>query len=338
VLVPNEGSSDTSQTIRVRSGEEQHFELRPAISVTHSVTINTQSADGRGFMRMSARSSNGSTLQVNQQTGSQPGTTTVLLPQGTYTLSAMRGNPENFEQAETTVTVPDHDISGVVMQFSPVPAIPVELIVDSSGSTSSTSDNTPPQPPSIAQLGLSLQNDQPDPERGDASIRPAQRRDQSFAFTAPPGSYRLQARNIGSWYVKSATYGDSDLLQQSLAVVPGAAGTPIRIVVSNQMGGLQGTVSLNGNPAPTWVYLIPTTPSAQAVITLRSNGSTGSYSSTRLPPGSYQAVAFEGRHSANYRDPASLAPFSSHVHSVTVSAGAEPTLNLDAVPIAEVTP
>jgi hypothetical protein len=104
------------------------------------------------------------------------------------------------------------------------------------------------------------------------------------------------------------------------------------------MGGLQGTVSLNGNPAPTWVYLIPTTPSAQAVITLRSNGSTGSYSSTRLPPGSYQAVAFEGRHSANYRDPASLAPFSSHVHSVTVSAGAEPTLNLDAVPIAEVTP
>ena len=60
-----------------------------------------------------------------------------------------------------------------------------------------------------------------------------------------------------------------------------------------------------------------------AVITLRSNGSTGSYSSTRLPPGSYQAVAFEGRHSANYRDPASLAPFSSHVHSVTVSAGAE---------------
>jgi hypothetical protein len=57
-----------------------------------------------------------------------------------------------------------------------------------------------------------------------------------------------------------------------------------------------------------------------------------------LPPGSYQAIAFEGRHSANYRDPASLAPFSSHARSVTVNAGDKPTLNLDAVPVAEVAP
>jgi hypothetical protein len=85
------------------------------------------------------------------------------------------------------------------------------------------------------------------------------------------------------------------------------------------------------------VYLIPTGPSAQTVIMLRSN-STGSFTSAHLPPGSYQAVAFEDRHSANYRDPASLAPFSSHVHSVTVNVGDKPTLNLDAVPVAEVAP
>jgi hypothetical protein len=219
-----------------------------------------------------------------------------------------------------------------VLQFSPVPSIPVELIVDSS----STSDNT--QPPSLPQLGLSLENNQPDAERGDSIVRPTQRRDQSFAFTAPPGSYHLQGRNTGSWYVKSATYGDSDLLQEDLVVVPGAAGTPIRVVVSDQMGSLQGTVNLNGNPSQAWVYLIPTSPSAQTTITSRSSSSTGSYSSAHVPPGTYQVIAFEGRHSANYRDPASLAPFSSHVHSVTINAGDKPTLNLDAVPIAEVTP
>jgi hypothetical protein len=70
---------------------------------------------------------------------------------------------------------------------------------------------------------------------------------------------------------------------------------------------------------------------------LRS-GSTGSYASAHLPPGSYQAIAFERRHSVNYRDAASLAPFSSHVRSVTVNAGDKPTLNLDAVPVAEVAP
>jgi hypothetical protein len=327
-----------SANIQIHSGEEQHFELRPAVSATHTVTLATQSSSGRDFMRISARSSDGSTLQVNPQMG-EPGTAKIQLPQGTFALTAMRNNPEGGEEAETTVTVPDHDISAIALQFSAIPSIPVELIVDSSStsSTSSTSDNTQTQPPSLPQLGLTLQSDQPDSERGQSTIRPTTLRDQSFAFTTPPGTYRFQARNTGAWYIKSATYGDTDLLQQELAVVPGSAGTPIRVVASSQTGSLQGTVNLNGVPAQAWVYLIPTGPSAQTVIMLRSN-STGSFTSTHLPPGSYQAVAFEDRHSANYRDPASLAPFSSHVHSVTVNAGDKPTLNLDAVPVAEVAP
>jgi hypothetical protein len=334
VTVPSEGSSNTSQFIRIHSGEEQHFELRPAVSPTHTVTLVTQSSSssgGRDFLSISARAGNGSTLQVNAQPNGEAGGTKIQLPQGTYTLTARRNNPENPELAEATVTVPDHDISGVVLQFSPIPSIPVELIVDSS----STSDNN--KPPSLPQLGLTLQSDQPDPERGDSTVRPTTRRDQSFVFTAPPGSYHLQGRNTGTWYIKSATYGDSDLLQQNLVVVPGAAGTPIRVVVSDQTGSLQGTVKLNGSPFACWVYLIPAGSSAQSVISLRSS-STGSYTSTYLPPGTYQAVAFERRRSANYRDPSSLSPFVGHVQSITVNAGDKPTLNLDAVPVADVTP
>jgi hypothetical protein len=333
VSVPAEGSSNTSQVIQVHAGEELHFELRPAVSPTHAVTTSVgQSYGGREFLRISARSSSGSTLQLNAQMTGEPGEMKIQLPQGSYTLTAKRGNPESPEQAETTVTVPDHDLAGVVLQFAPVPSIPVELIVDSSG----TSDNKD-QPPTLPQLGLTLQSDQPDPERGDSGLRPTARRDQSFVFTAPPGSYRLQSRNTGIWYVKSASYGDADLLQHELVVVPGAAGTPIRLVVSNQTGSLQGTVSLSGSAGACWVYLISTGANAQPVITLRSNSS-GSYTAAHLPPGGYQAIAFERRRSANYRDPASLAPFSSYVHSVTVNSGDKPTLNLDAVPVAEVAP
>jgi hypothetical protein len=272
-------------------------------------------------------------LQVNpQMNGPAGGETKIQLPPGTYTLTAQRNNPGIPEQAETTVTVPDHDISGVVLQFVPIPSIPIELILDSAA----TSDNSS-QPPTLPQLGLVLESDQPDPERGDSSLHPTTQRDQSFVFTAPQGSYHLQGRNTGTWYVKSATYGDADLLRQELVVVPGAAGTPIRVVVSNLTGSLQGTVNLNGNPAACWVYLIPTGLNAQSVMSLRSNNA-GSYTAAHLPPGSYQAIAFERRHSANYRDPASLAPFGSHVHSVTVNAGDKPTLNLEAVPVAEVAP
>jgi hypothetical protein len=332
VIVPSESSSNTSQIIQVHSGEEQRFELRPAVSPTHTVTVTTPSSGGRDFLRISARTSGGSTLQLTPQMNGGTGETKIQLPQGTYTLTAMKNNPESPEQAEATVTVPDHDISGIILQFSPVPAISVELALDGG---SGTSDNA--QRPTLPQFGLALQNDQPDSERGDSTIRVTTRRDQSFVFSAPPGSYHLQGRSTGTWYIKSATYGDSDLLQQSLVVVPGAAGTPIRVVVSDQTASLQGTVSLNGAPAACWVYLIPSVPNAQSIISLRS-GSTGSYTSAHLAPGTYQAIAFERRHSANYRDPASLSAFTGHVKSVTINAGDKPTLNLDAVPAAEVTP
>ena len=260
VTVPSEGSSNTMQAIRIHAGEELHFDLRPAVSPTHTVTLSTPSSEGREFVRVSARSSNGSTLQVNPQMSGDVGTTKIQLPQGTYTVTARRNNPESPEEAETTVTVPDHDISGVVLQFSPIPSIPVELNID----TSATSDNG--QPPTLMQLGLMLQSDQADPERGDSTLRPTTRRDQTFVFTAPPGSYRLQGRSTGEWYIKSASYGDTDLLQDALVVVPGSAGTPIRVTVSNVTGSLQGTVNLNGSPSACWVYLIPTSPNAQSVI------------------------------------------------------------------------
>jgi hypothetical protein len=337
VVIPSGGSSNTSEAvIHIGSGEEQHYELRPVVSPTHTVVVTTPSAGGGGrdFVRISARSSTGSTLQVNPQMGGGPGgETRVQLPQGTYTLTARRNNPDNPEEAETTVTVPDHDISGVVLQFAPIPSIPVEVIADGAA----TSDSG--QPPTVPQLGLTLQAQQVDPGRGegDNAVRPVTRRDQSVVFTAPPGAYRLEGRNTGTWFIKSATYGDSDLLRNDLVVVPGASGTPIRVVVSNVAGSLQGTVNLGGSPASCWVYLIPTSPNAQAVISIRSNSS-GAYAAPHLPPGGYQVVAFERRHSANYRDSTSLAPFSSHVRSVTINAGEKPTLNLDAVPVAEVMP
>ncbi|WP_433972809.1 carboxypeptidase-like regulatory domain-containing protein [Tunturiibacter lichenicola] len=329
--VPNENSSNTSRMIRIHSGEEQHFELRPAVSPTHAVTATTQPPSGRGFTRISARSSNGSALSVGPTISGLSGEIKIQLPQGTYTLTArMMGDPEAPEQAETTVTVPDHDISGVVLQFFPIPAIPVELVVDGASTSDSSS-------PNLQQMGLTLQSEQTDPDRGDSSVRLASRRDQSSVFIVPPGSYRLAARNNGGWYVKSVSYGDSDLLQDELVVAPGAAGTPIRVVVSNEMGGLQGEVKLKGDPSACWIYLIPTNASVQSVYTTRSSAS-GSYSFAHLPPGSYQVVAFEQRHSADYRDPESIAPFNAQVHFISISAGDKPTLNLDAVPVAEVVP
>jgi hypothetical protein len=330
VVLPHDTSSDTLDEIRIRSGEEQHFDLRPAVRHTHRVTATVDSSEhGVGSARITARSSNGSTLQINP-TSNGSGETTMELPQGTYTLMARRNNPESPEEAEATVTVPDHDISGVVFHFSPIPSIPVELLIDES----STSDNGQP---SLQQFNLMLENDQPDLEQQSSAVRLTTLANHAFGFLASPGSYHLQARGTGEWYVKSVGNGVSDVLQQGLVVAPGAGGTPLRVMVSNQTASLQGTVKLNGTPSVGWVYLIPTTPSAESVISMRSNAE-GAFTSAHLPPGSYQAIAFERRHSANYRDPDVLGSLAAHVRSITVNAGDKATLNLDAVPSEELLP
>jgi hypothetical protein len=287
----------------------------------------------RGFPNIVARSSHGSALRINSERNGAGGYG-IDLPSGTYTLTATMNNGEGLELAETTVTVTDHDVSGVVFRFSAVPAIPVELVVDQAGMSDNTSAGSLP---SLPQLGLTLESNQMDPGRGDPSIRLSPQRDRSYAFSAPPGTYRLGARNRGAWYIKSANYGASDLLQQDLVVAPGAGGMPIRVVVSNQTGSLQGTVKLNGEPAVCWIYLVPTAASASAVISVRSS-SDGSFSYPYLAPGSYQAVAFEYRHPANYRDAETLAAYSTHVRSTSIQPGDKAALDLEAVSAAELAP
>jgi hypothetical protein len=330
VLPTSSPKGISSSTVKISSGQEQQIDLHPSASPTHTVIATTESLQrGFGFPAVTARSSDGDTLQLNLRPTGIGGETKIELPQGTYTLTASRNTLDGPEEAETTVTVPDHDISGVVLHFSPTPSIPVELLVDDRSATESSQ-------PGLPQFNLTLQNNQLDAGQG-SSIRLTRSRDSSFVFLAPPGGYHLQAGGGSAWYIESAIYGASDLLQQDLIVAPGAAGTPIRVTVSNETGSLQGTAKVNGDPSACWIYLIPSMPSAEAVFSLRSNAD-GSYSSAHLPPGSYQAIAFEGRHSANYREPASLAPFNSYIHSLTIHAGDKATLDLDAVPRAESMP
>ena len=328
--VPEEAPSNSSSVVHIHSNEELHFDLHPVMSKAYTVTARLEAPSERGFPAVTARSSSGTSIPVSFQRSGGANEGKMQLPSGTYTLTASMVTAEGSAQGETTVTIPNHDVSGVVLRLAPNSSIPVELVMDSSA----MSDNSPP--PSIQQLGLVMQAADIEPENGGV-VQIETRRDGIPSFNAAPGSYRLQARAHGTWYVKSVSYGDSSLLDHELVVSPGAGGTPIRVTVSNQNGSLQGTTSLNGLPAICWVYLIPNFPSASSFLVLRS-GSNGVYNVPYLPPGTYQAIAFEHRHSANYRDPETLAAYTTHVRSVTVNEGDKPSLDLDAVTVAEVVP
>ena len=329
VLFPLTSSSNTSGSIRIHSGEEQHFDLHPAKGPAYVVSVSIEPGTGyaTGYAMIRARAG-GISFQVNPMSAGN-GIYRLRLPNGSYTLHATRYGPDGQEIADTNVTVADRDVSGAVLRFSQSQALPVETRMEPS-----TSDNA--TPPNVMSLGLMLRSTDPD-EGQNFTVFPQQQKDGTVMFHAPPGTYRLQARVAGQWFVESATYGDRDLLRQEMTVTSGGGGGPIELTVSNRTGSLDGTASLKGVPCNCWVTLISTTPNANAVINYVRSVPGYGYRMD-LAPGTYQAIAFEKRYSADFTDPATLAPFAGHVRTVTIHAGDKATQDMDAVPEEEIAP
>lgn len=261
------------------------------------------------------------------------------LPAGTYALRATRFSPDGMQFAESNVTVPDHDIPGPPLHFASVPGVPVEIVADASSTqVTGAMGARNGTPPGVMQLNVSLESLDTDPgSLFQFDIRPTQQRDGSTTLAAPPGVYRLNAGLAAGWYIRSATSRGTDLLLDDLLIAPGSNPSPITLTVSNQTGTLQGKVSLSGAAAACWIYLIATGPALPSVIVRRSDAS-GVFRIDDLPPGSYHAVAFPYRHSANLQDPAVLQRFAASVGEVAISAGTTTTMDLDAVTVKELQP
>ena len=192
--------------------------------------------------------------------------------------------------------------------------------------------------PTPQQFGLTLQRVDQDDDEMMTTVGLQQRREGAAVFMAPPGTYRLTARGQGRWYILSASFGTSDLSRENLVVAAGASSATIHLVVTNQTGSLQGTVKLNGQPVGSWIYLISTTPSLTPVMMNVRSNSSGIFGNPYLAPGTYRAIAFEHRQAVDFTDPEALKAYSIYLQTVTITAGNQSTLNLNAVPQTEVTP
>lgn len=325
-------SSDTlGNVLHLTAGTEERIALHPEVAATYPVPLKIeQTGDRRNFPRILAHSSTGATIPVNFIRSESGPASRIELPLGTYSLTAFLNLGDTSEYGETSVTVSGQNTPEAVLRMVSVPAIPVEVSVDQGSAT--TSDKVPvPQ-----QLGLTLNAMQQTGLFGNSSTGVLQSRDRSY-FRPSPGTYRLVSRGAGPWFIKSATYGTTDLLQNDLTVAPGAGSSPIMLTVSNQTGSLQGATSIHGVPVPAWIYLIPTGPSANSIYSVRSS-TTGTFNFAYLPAGSYQAVGFELRHQENYRDPNVLSKYAIFVKSVTITAGNKATIDLDAITAEEMLP
>ena len=229
----------------------------------------------------------------------------------------------------------EHDVSGVPLRFTPLSAIPIELVQDSA-STNSAQPNAPE--PNIQQLGLVLENNDPSTLGGLQVFPISSERGRPPAFRLPPGTYHLRTQTAFSpWYVRSISSGTTNLLIEPLVLAPGGSSEPIQVVASNQTSALKVSLKLNGKPLSGQVCLISTSPSATPLLKAATTPD-GILNMPYLPPGSYLAVGFETAPNEDLLDPEVQGAFSSHTKSITIAAGETLNLDLDAVPESELRP
>jgi hypothetical protein len=200
--------------------------------------------------------------------------------------------------ASARINVGAADVDGVQLAFeSPVAVtgtVRYELAGGIPAPGAQPDGGAGPQPRNSAQNQTVRVNLNP-AEPGTGGTGPAKWDDSRLNFSwaaVTPGYYNLNAsvRGVQGAYIKSATIGGQDVLNQPLSI-EGPTG-PIEIVVSDDSGTFQGTVTdAAGNPAPGFV-LLKSISRAGTTISFAA-GDDGKATRANVPSGDYSAWAFD---------------------------------------------
>lgn len=328
VSVPADSTS-IADALHIKMGDQVRVDLRPDASKGYLVSITSDAEAGRRFPRITAYYASGLSIPLAPMPErGDPSTFRVVLPNGTYRLSAVLQSREGMSEGEAQVTVAGRDVAGLTMHYSQTPRIPVEVAIEPGVSTDNLTI------PVARSLGLMLVSKVTNGEGFEQTYALTTDLNKVDGFAVPHGRFHLQARSMGQWYVTSADYGGTNLLTDDLVAGLESGGQTVRIRISSQTASLSGTVKMGDQPVQAYVYLLATMPTAMPVILIQGNLD-GSFSRSSLPPGSYRVLATQEKITEDPRDPASLARYLGKVQTVSLSPNGKDTLNLEAVPAAE---
>ncbi len=324
---PEYSSSERLRYLTLAPGEEKRIDLRPRIGFSFPLLVHLLPADTRGA-RFSVTDNAGETFFVASEPQSAPGTLRITLPPGAYTVRAHVDDRTAALEGITRVSVNPQSTAAATLQLTPLPSLAVDVTVDPAALPGSTSViSSLPITVNIRQFNLHLHNLNNLGQGADPDVPLIGSSDGLFQFRVPPGHYRLQGSQSGTWHVESATYGQTNLLANELVIAQGSGGATIRIVADNRSGMLQGTVRLPASVASAWVYLIPRAASlsvSNPVVVV----SPGSFT-TRVAVGSYDVVAVDHPLHLDLHDPEVMGHFSGGAKALEMTADATIPLQLD---------
>ncbi len=245
---------------------------------------------------------------------------------GQYTLAAAWMAGTKHGATTQNVDVVGSDVDGLSLVLSQGISI-VGRVTFEGQSAASAKNITVTVLPVEADTGFSFGGAQ-------AEVRP----DGSFLLSEiVDGSYSLRVfSSCRECYVKSAKANGVDLLDAGIQVASGAGPSSIAIVYSSETALVNGTVTRkDGLPAPgALVVLVPIKNSHQKPEEYKTSTTDqyGHFEIRGVPPGHYNAFAWEKIDESSYGDPDFLRPFENMAESVDLSANDRKTVQLQMIP------
>lgn len=131
-----------------------------------------------------------------------------------------------------------------------------------------------------------------------------------------PGNYSVEINPFGA-YVKAATSGSIDLLQEDLVVPEGGRLASIEILLSKGGGQVAGSVKLRDHESGATVLLVPERGSTKTIRTVVTE-ETGEFQFEQVRPGDYFLFAFDRIDDLEYRNVDVLRNYQSSAIHVSV--------------------
>ncbi len=148
------------------------------------------------------------------------------------------------------------------------------------------------------------------------------------------GNYRLQIAGYEEFYVKSAQWAGTDVLEDGLKADPSQAAQPLDVLLSANGGRIDGAVMDGQKPvAGAVVAFVPEPAHRQRdeLYSLTRTDAQGRFSLRGLPPGDFALFAFEKLNPFDLKDPEFLRQYARYAKAVHVRERQQQSIDLELI-------
>ncbi|HTU35382.1 MAG TPA: carboxypeptidase-like regulatory domain-containing protein [Candidatus Acidoferrum sp.] len=329
---PGVADFESATPITLTPGMQFHADQALTTQATFAITGRIVGANGARGISVAVIDSEGNAIQRVVRVDPSTGEFQVSgIPAGKYVLTAraqrfvismspgLQLSPQRPLAAYLPISVTS-DVSGVVLALGPGISIPIRVDDETRNDNSGN--------PHRVLIRFFSTTPGRFFERG--TVAPRDDRGQTLPAaieSVVPGTYSVEARPFGPFYVADLRCGTVDLLRDDLTVGSTGSMPPIDVTLRDDGAQLTGSVTQNGKPIQAGVVIYSPDYPQRSQIT--GAGENGSFFLDNLAPGTYEVFAASNPYSIEFRNPAAVQNYLAHATSVTLGAGGQTSVQLE---------